>query len=204
MLDLGKRLQKARTELNLSQEYIAKKLNISRSAVSQIENGNRKVSCNELNVLSMIFGIPTDALLKGYQAEPPSQIFTKRFLELDEADQNEILNLIEFKRMMKIKRGQTWSSYMVLAARHSRGNAGHWFRYLRKEIHKCGVTFSEEDVTALCGNEELSPFQRVSLKAAFTENSPTRRHILGLNAAANRNKILSVRDKYEKADQGRS
>jgi len=200
MSDLGRRLHKARTEMSLSQEYVAKKLGISRSAVSQIERGKRKVSSNELDVLSIVFGISTDELLKGRQAELPSQIFARRFEELDEADQNEILNLIEFKRMMKIRRGQEWSRYMVLSARHSRGNARHWFRYLRKEIDKCGVLFSMYDVVALYNNEALTPFQRVSVKAAFTDGSPTRQHIQSLNNAASRNKILSVRDKYEKAD----
>jgi len=198
MSDLGRRLHKARTEMNLPQEYVATKLGISRSAVSQIERGKRKVSSNELNVLSIVFGISTDELIKGRQAELPSQIFTRKFEELDEADQNEILNLIEFKRMMKIKRGQEWSSYMVLSARHSRGSARHWFRYLRKEIDKRGVSFSKEDVVALYNNEALTPFQRVSIKAAFTDGSPTRRHIQSLNNTASRNKILSVRDKYDK------
>ena len=105
MSDLGQCLQKARAELHLSQEYIAKKLDIPRSAVSQIERGKRKVSSNELNVLSKIFGVSADELLKGHPAELPSQTLARSFEELDEADQNEILNLIEFKRMMKIKRG---------------------------------------------------------------------------------------------------
>jgi len=204
MSDLGRRVQKMRRSLNLTQEYVAKKLGISRSAVSQIERGKRKVSSNELDILSIVFGISTDELLKGPQVELPSQIFARRFEELDETDQNEILNLIEFKRMMKIRRGQEWSSYMELSARHSRGNARHWFRYLRKEIDKCGVSFSMDDVTALYNNEALTPFQRVSIKAAFTEGSPTRQHIQSLNNTASRNRILSVRDKYDKADPEKS
>jgi len=204
MSDLAWRLQKARRSLNLTQEYVANKLGTSRSAVSQIERGKRKVSSDELDALSIILGISTDELLKGRQAELPSQIFAIGFEELDEADQNEILNLIEFKRMMKIRRGQEWSSYMVLSARHSRGNARHWFRYLRKEIDKCGVSFSMDDVVALYNNEALTPFQRVSVKAAFTDGSPTRQHIQSLNNAASRNKILSVRDNYDKADPGKS
>jgi len=199
MSDFGQRMQEARRSLNLTQEYVAKRLGISRSALSKIERGKRKVSSTELNALSIVFGISTDKLLKGYQVELPSQIFARGFEELDEADQNEILNLIEFKRMMKIRRGQEWSSYMELSARHSRGNARHWFRYLRKEIDKCGVTFSMDDVIALHNNEALTPFQRVSVKAAFTDGSPTRQHIHSLNNAASRNKIQSVRDKYDNA-----
>ncbi|MCL2708268.1 MAG: helix-turn-helix domain-containing protein [Defluviitaleaceae bacterium] len=200
MIDLGRRLQKARTGFGLSQEHVAKRLGVSRSAVSQIERGKRKVSCNELEALSMLFGIPTDELLKGQQTDLPSQTFAKAFEELDEADQNEILNLIEFKRTMKVRRAQEWLNYMILSARHSKGNARHWFRFLRKEIDKCGVTFSMDDVIALYNDEALTPFQRVSIKAAFTNGSPTRQHIQSLNNFANRNKILSVRDKYDNAE----
>lgn len=90
-----------------------------------------------------------------------------------------------------------WSDYMVMAAEHSKANAGHWFRYLRKDIEKCGETFSKEDVEALVHNEALTPFQRVSLRAAFEEGSPTRQHIIGLNSRANRNKIQAVRERFE-------
>ena len=200
MEDLGNRLQKARSEFNYSQDYVAKKLGISRSAVSQIERGKRKVSSSELNLLSKIFGISTDELLKRHQVDIPSQVFVKKFEELDENDQNEILNLIEFKRVMKVKRGREWSDYMELAARHSKGNARHWFRYLRKEINKCGVTFSKDDVFSLYRNEVLTPFQRVSIKAAFEDGSPTRQHILSLNKTAKRNNVLLVRDKYENCE----
>jgi len=65
-----------------------------------------------------------------------------------------------------------WQDYMVMAAQHSKGSAQHWFRYLRKYIDKCGTLFSEQDVERLSKNETLTPFQRVSIKAAFQERSP--------------------------------
>ena len=92
-----------------------------------------------------------------------------------------------------------WSEYIVsIAAPHSKGSAKLWFRYLRKYINGCGVLFSMDDVEALCRNDSLTPFQRVSLKAAFEEGSQTREHILSLNNKAQRNKILLVKEMYEK------
>ena len=102
MEELGQRLQKARTTLHLSQEYVSKQLDISRSAVSQIELGNRRVSSSELEGFSKIYGISSDELLNGRSLEMPSHVFARRFQELDEIDQNEILSLMEFKRMMKV------------------------------------------------------------------------------------------------------
>ena len=98
---LNERIKKARTELHLSQDYVAKFLGINRTAVVEIESGKRKVSADELGRFSELFQIPADELLNGRSTELPVQMFARRFGTLDEADQQEILNLIEFKRMMK-------------------------------------------------------------------------------------------------------
>ena len=90
----------------------------------------------------------------------------------------------------------TWLNYIAnVAAPHSKGSASHWFRYLRKDIDK---NISKEDVDELYYNEALTPFQRVSIKAAFTDGSPTREHIISLNSKVNQNKVLQMRERYEK------
>ena len=90
-----------------------------------------------------------------------------------------------------------WTDYMAMAAKHSRNSARHWFRYLRKYIHRRGTLFSEQDVECLARNESLTPFQRVSIKAAFEEGSATRQHIISLNQRAMPSKLLQVRRKHE-------
>ena len=90
-----------------------------------------------------------------------------------------------------------WIDYMIMAAQHSKGNAGHWFRYLRKFVENCGTSFTMDDVEFLYKNESLTPFQRVSIKAAFTDNSPTREYIIRLNAKNSRNVIAIVKDRIE-------
>ena len=95
------RIKEARTELHLSQDYVAKFLGVNRTAIVEIESGKRKVSADELGKFSELFQIPADELLNGRSTEMPVQMFARRFGALDEADQQEILNLIEFKRMMK-------------------------------------------------------------------------------------------------------
>ncbi|MCL2688682.1 MAG: hypothetical protein FWE57_02390 [Chitinispirillia bacterium] len=78
----------------------------------------------------------------------------------------------------------TWADYMTMAAQHSKGSTQHWFRYICKYIDKCGTVFSPADVDALCADDTLTLFQRVSLRAAFSENTLTREHILSLNRSA--------------------
>ena len=101
MRALCERIKEARTELHLPQDYVAKFLGVNRTAIVEIESGKRKVSADELGKFSELFQIPADELLNGRSTEMPVQMFARRFGALDEADQQEILNLIEFKRMMK-------------------------------------------------------------------------------------------------------
>ena len=101
MRALYERIKEARTELHLSQDYVAKFLGVNRTAIVEIESGKRKVSADELGKFSELFQIPADELLNGRSTEMPVQMFARRFGALDEADQQEILNLVEFKRMMK-------------------------------------------------------------------------------------------------------
>lgn len=101
MTKLNERIKKARTDLRLSQEYVANFLGLNRSAIVEIESGKRKVSADELGKFSELFQIPTDELLYGKITSASTQIFIRKFYSLDETDQKEILNLIEFKKMMK-------------------------------------------------------------------------------------------------------
>jgi hypothetical protein len=90
----------------------------------------------------------------------------------------------------------TWLDYMVnIAAPHSKGNAQHWLRYLSKDIDKCGTVFSPQDIEALYNNDALTLFQRITLRAAFTEGSPTRRHIRSLNEKTTLPMMAAVREK---------
>lgn len=61
--NLGAKIKKIRDSLGLSQERIANQLGISRVAISQIENGDRKISAEEILKLSKIFNMPSDVLL---------------------------------------------------------------------------------------------------------------------------------------------
>jgi len=66
---IASRLKKIREKMVLSQEDVATRLNISRSAVSQIENAERNVSSLELAAFSKLFEVSTDYIL-GLEKEP--------------------------------------------------------------------------------------------------------------------------------------
>ena len=60
---LGIRIRQIRDHADLSQDDLAKRLHISRVTLSQIENGQRKISVQEMAELSKIFDIPPGVLL---------------------------------------------------------------------------------------------------------------------------------------------
>src|SRR3546814_16216591 len=67
---IGERLRSAREFLELTQEEAAMAVGISRSALSLIEHGRRKVDSEELTRFARIYGQSVDALA-GVSALPP-------------------------------------------------------------------------------------------------------------------------------------
>jgi len=70
---LGARLREAREFLGLSQEEVAKTLDIPRASVSAMEGGKRKVSSLELRDLAALYRTSVDRLL-GIETEQPEEI----------------------------------------------------------------------------------------------------------------------------------
>ena len=104
MKRVNERVKDYRNKMNLSQEYVAEVLGVSRSAVTQLESGQRKISSDEVVKLCELFGVTSDALLYGDRVSEPGIVFMRSFEKLDEADQAEIMNLIKFKEEMKAQR----------------------------------------------------------------------------------------------------
>lgn len=60
---LGARVRALRDDVKLSQEELAERLKISRVSLSQIENGERKITAEEITELAKIFNVASDVLL---------------------------------------------------------------------------------------------------------------------------------------------
>ncbi len=63
MIKLGKRIKELRKRAEISQQKLAEMLELSRPAISQIENDERKISADELVKLSEIFNLSVESLL---------------------------------------------------------------------------------------------------------------------------------------------
>ncbi len=101
MKTLNERVKKVRTDLHLSQNYVSKYLGINIADLVEIESSRRNISIQELDKFCELFQIPANELLNGRNVEVPLQLNAQGFSSLDETDQQEIFNLLEFKRMMK-------------------------------------------------------------------------------------------------------
>lgn len=94
---IGENIKKLREENGLSQKELSRLLGISRSAVALIEANRRKVSADEIIRLCEIFCISADELLNHPDEDTPGDVFKRIFNQLNEADQQEVIEMIHFK-----------------------------------------------------------------------------------------------------------
>lgn len=64
-MELGKQIKKYRSELNISQEELADKIFVSRQTVSNWENDKNYPDIKSLVLMSEVFGVSLDNLVKG-------------------------------------------------------------------------------------------------------------------------------------------
>jgi transcriptional regulator with XRE-family HTH domain len=102
---LGSRLKGAREYLGFSQQYVAQKTGIPRSAVSDIERGERKVDSLELRKFARLYRYSV-AYLLGEEPGPdsPVQALARRMSDLTEQDLNEVAKFAEFLRFSAMQR----------------------------------------------------------------------------------------------------
>jgi len=97
--EIGERLRHAREYLELKQEEAAEAVGLSRSALSLVENGRRKVDVVELSRFAQVYGQSIEALT-GKADTPPLpesvQALARAATELSADDRNELLRFAEF------------------------------------------------------------------------------------------------------------
>lgn len=102
-------LKKLRIERNLTLRDLADKVNINYTALSRVENGNRNLNDNDIEILSKFFGVSADYLLgisevrilkptssAKEQLQGVQLAFYNQAEEITEEQACEVLNFIEF------------------------------------------------------------------------------------------------------------
>jgi transcriptional regulator with XRE-family HTH domain len=101
-LALGRRLRELREYLGLPQQYVTAATGIPRSAVSEIERGNRKVDSLELRKLAKVYKTSVTRLLgEDPGVAPAFEALGRTLAGMSEQDQSEVLRFAEYLAMTK-------------------------------------------------------------------------------------------------------
>lgn len=95
---LAKRLREVREYLNLSQQFVADKTGIPRSAVSDIERGARKVDSLELRKLARLYMYPVGFFLGDEEAGDDVRALARAVTDLTAGDRAEVVRFAQFLR----------------------------------------------------------------------------------------------------------
>ena len=76
-MDISKQIKKYRLDSKLSQEALAEKVFVTRQTISNWENGKNYPDINSLVLLSTLFGVSLDTLVKGDLEEMKEEIKAK-------------------------------------------------------------------------------------------------------------------------------
>lgn len=97
--ELGNRLREIREYLNLSQQDVASGTSIPRSAISDIERGQRKVDSLELRRFAKLYRYPVSYLLGEELTEvEATSVLARAVTDLTEQDRKEVFRFAEFLR----------------------------------------------------------------------------------------------------------
>jgi len=96
---IGNRLRQAREYLELTQDEAAEAVGLSRSALSLVENGRRKVDAIELGKFAKTYGQSIEALTGGAESLPlpkSVQALARTATDLSAEDRDELLRFAKY------------------------------------------------------------------------------------------------------------
>src|ERR1041385_4970497 len=105
--EIGQMVRATRERLGMTQELVAERLGIPRSAVSEIETGRREVSAFELFQLSRLFGEPMEHLLGASAHEPEEELVMLRAEAVDALARAELQRFVA--RCVDYQRLEEWT-----------------------------------------------------------------------------------------------
>lgn len=99
---IAERLREAREASGLSQGQVAKKLDLHRPTVTEIEAGRRKVSAQELEKLAAIYGVTVDWIVSGATGDDSTDAkMLMAARELSKMSEDDLARLMKMLRMLR-------------------------------------------------------------------------------------------------------
>lgn len=113
-VEVGRRIRELRQEKALLQEELARKAGLSASALSNFEQGRRRISLEWLRKISKVLGVMVSDLIPNSRIRKPlaendeEEGLLSRWRNIGNADlQDQLLELIELTAHSRSKRGTT-------------------------------------------------------------------------------------------------
>lgn len=101
-MTISARLREAREAAGLSQGQVAKKLGMHRPTVTEIEAGRRKVSSDEIERLSQLYGVSIEWLVKGtsgnVSADARVLVAARELSKMSERDLDRLMKMLQMLR----------------------------------------------------------------------------------------------------------
>jgi len=185
-LELGKRLRLAREASGLTQDIVAAKLNLNRSAVSQIESGARAVTSLELDRLAFLYGRDIREFLRGEFQEKESLVALFR-ANPDVAESEEVMDSLRhcvalareqsnLEKLLDIRRnGRAIATYPVITPTRKWDAIEQGEIVANEERQRLGLGFAPiEDIAQLLESEGIrtAPIALSNDVSGFTLNAP--------------------------------
>lgn len=95
MTDFGQRLKDLRKEKHLSQEELAKQMNISRSSIGMFEQGRRKPDFEMQEAFADYFNVNMDYLF-GREDDPDIVLVVEMMKTMNEQQKNHLVKYADF------------------------------------------------------------------------------------------------------------
>jgi transcriptional regulator with XRE-family HTH domain len=105
--DIADRLREVREYLNYSQQYVSEQTGLPRSAISDIERGERRVSTLDLQRLAKVYGYRAGYFLGEEPSgalDGPAAALAREASKLTPEDQQEVQTFISFLRNRQDRR----------------------------------------------------------------------------------------------------
>jgi len=109
MSNLGERIRARRSELNWTQDQLASRAGISKGFLSDLENGKRKVSAENLMGIAQVLNLSLDFLMKGDDTPVPQKevqipASLSDFASLEGLSFRQTLTLLQMRRQILANR----------------------------------------------------------------------------------------------------
>jgi transcriptional regulator with XRE-family HTH domain len=101
-MSMADRLRQAREAAGLSQGQVAKKLEMHRPTISEIEAGRRKVSAEEVGQFAEIYGVALKWIISGPTENEPNDVrvlvAARELSKMSEADLERLMKTLQMIR----------------------------------------------------------------------------------------------------------